>query len=119
MKAAAGYALQIRLYHLPVVTGAVRFGPLGPTPSLDSRCTFPRVLGLGSGLPRRVFPEFTRFVLTDYSERTPFLVNVRYIFLPSHLVVSRVEGHLYGSFLGVVVGLGLLPPRHQGIRYVI
>ena len=31
---------KIRLYHLPVQAGAMRFHPLGCTPSLDIRCTF-------------------------------------------------------------------------------
>ena len=47
---------------------APRFGPLGPTPFRDSRCTFP-FRGLAQDCPRlyvRGFPEFTEFFTLRY-----------------------------------------------------
>lgn len=46
-----------------------------------------------------MFPEFTRFVLTAYAERTPLLLNVRYIFFLTDLVVSSICSHYSGYLL--------------------
>lgn len=51
-------AMQTRLYHHPPLDGAVRFGPLGPTPRGDSRCTLPVCLNVF-----RSFAEEHRVVL--------------------------------------------------------
>ena len=40
-----------------------------------------------------MFPEFTRFVLTAYAERTPFLLNVRDIFFLTHLIICGIGCH--------------------------
>ena len=90
------------------LTGAVRFGPLGPTPFLDGRCTFLDVSRLGSGLSRRMFPEFTRFVLTAYAERTPFLLNVRDIFFLTNLVVCSICSHF--GYILLILELSAIAP---------
>lgn len=48
-----------------------------------------------------MFPEFTRFVLTAYAERTPLLLNVRYIFLLTHLIIGSICSHLIGYLLSL------------------
>ena len=58
-----------RLYYHPLMR-AVRFEPLGPTPLLDSRCTF---LGLGTGLPVLGVPRFHTVCFDGHAKRTPLL----------------------------------------------
>ena len=82
---------------ITLLSGAVRFGLLSPTPFLDGRCTFLDLSRLGSGLSLRMFPEFTQFVLTASAERTPSL-NVRDIFFLTNLIVGSICCHLGFTF---------------------
>jgi len=50
-------------------TSPRRFGPLGPTPFRDSRCSFPLLLeeGLDQDWPVWLFPEFTWFIVDQHN----------------------------------------------------
>lgn len=56
-----------------------------------------------------MFPEFTRFVLTAYAERTPFLLNVRDIFFLTNLVVCSICSHF--GYILLILELSAIAPN--------
>ena len=73
--------------------GAGRFGPLGPTPLRDSRCTF-RFRGLAQDCPVWTSPEFTQLFDVDCStKRLQFNRRI----LPERLGRPNFAGRLRSS----------------------